>query len=110
MKTISADELKKKIDGKENFVLVNVLSKEYFDEKHVPSSINIPLDQLEERAPTELSDKNREIVVYCASTECHASTKVLKKLEEIGYKNVVDFEAGIKGWEDAGFQFERIEA
>jgi len=106
MKTITAEELKKKIDAKEDFILIDVLSKESFEGKHVSTSINIPVDEIENRASSELPDKNKEIVVYCASTDCHASPRAGKKLEELGYTNVVDYEAGIAGWQDAGYEFE----
>ena len=106
MKTINAEELKKKIDAKEDFVLVDVLSKESFEGKHVPSSLSIPVDEIENKASEELPDKGKEIVVYCASTDCQASPRAGKKLEELGYTHVVDYEAGIAGWQDAGYQFE----
>ena len=38
------------------------------------------------------------MLVYCLNKSCTASTKVLKKIEKLGYKNVVDYENGIKGW------------
>jgi len=106
MKTISAEELKNKIGAKEDFVLVDVLSKESYEGKHIKTSINIPVDEIENRASSELPDKNKEIVVYCASTDCQASPRAAKKLEELGYTNVVDYEAGIAGWQDAGYNFE----
>jgi len=105
MKTINAEELKKKVDAGEDFVLVDVLGKESYEGKHIPTSINIPVDEIENRAFSELPDKNKEIVVYCASTDCHASPRAAKKLEELGYTNVADFEAGIAGWQEAGYEF-----
>jgi len=101
---------KKKLDAKEDFEFVLVLSKEYYDKNHIPGSKNIPLDQLEEQAPKEFPDKGREIVVYCASLECQASPKAAKQLEEMGYTNVSDFESGVQGWKDAGFKLEGTEA
>ena len=106
MKTISAEDLKKKIDSKEDFEFVDVLSKDNYEAKHIPGSKSIPVDEIEERAETELSDKNKEVIVYCASTECQASPRAAKKLEEMGYTNVVDFESGLAGWQDAGYDFE----
>ena len=106
MKTITAEVLKKKIGAKEDFILIDVLSKESFEGKHVSTSINIPVDEIENRASSELPDKNKEIVVYCASTDCQASPRAGKKLEELGYTNIVDYEAGIAGWQDAGYEFE----
>ena len=106
MKTISAQELKKKIDDKEDFVLVDVLSKESFEGKHVPSSKNILVSEIEDKAEEELPDKNKLVVVYCSNTACTASPSAAAKLEEMGYTNVVDFESGLAGWEEAGFEFE----
>ena len=106
MKTISAQELKKKIDAKEDFELIDVLDKSSFDGKHVPHSKSIPVDELEEKSKTELPDKNKEVIVYCASKECQASSHAAKKLEEMGYTNVTDFEDGLAGWQDAGYEFE----
>lgn len=67
MKTISRDELKEKIDRKDNFVLVEALAKATYDHAHLPGAINIPPDQVAALAPTLLPDKNADIVVYCAS-------------------------------------------
>jgi rhodanese-related sulfurtransferase len=106
MKTINAEDLKKKIDAKGEFVLIDVLSPESYNGRHVPKAINIPVDQINEKANSKLKDRGKEIIVYCASTECQASPTAAKKLEELGYINVVDFEAGLAGWQDAGFEFE----
>lgn len=107
MKTITVKELKEKIDSDEKFKLIDVLSKDSFDAQHIPKSINIPGSELEERSTKELPDKNEEIVVYCASKTCQASPNAVRKLEELGYTNVTDFEDGLAGWQDAGFEFEK---
>jgi len=106
MKTISAQELKKKIDAKEDFELVDVLGTESFKWKHVPTSKDIDVDEIGDRAGKELPDKNKEIIVYCASTTCQASPTAAAKLEEMGYTNVVEFKSGLAGWQEAGFEFE----
>jgi rhodanese-related sulfurtransferase len=67
MKTISRDELKAKMDRKDDFVLVEALAKASYDHAHLPGAINIPPDQVADLAPTLLPDKNADIVVYCAS-------------------------------------------
>ena len=67
MKTISSDELKAKMDRKDDFVLVEALAKASYDHAHLPGAINIPPDQVADLAPTVLPDKNADIVVYCAS-------------------------------------------
>ncbi|MDY6788374.1 MAG: rhodanese-like domain-containing protein [Candidatus Nanohaloarchaea archaeon] len=109
MKTISRGELKKKLDSGEDFHLVNVLSQDHFEQQHIPKSINIPLDQLEDEAPKKF-DKGDEIVVYCASEECQASPKAAKKLSEMGFKKVKDYEGGVKDWKEAGLDMEGNDA
>jgi len=106
MKIVSPKELKEKIDAKGDFELIDVLSKESFEGQHVPGSKSIPVDEIEERAPKELTDKNKEIIVYCASETCHASPTAAKALEEMGYTNVIEFKSGLAGWKEAGYDFE----
>jgi rhodanese-related sulfurtransferase len=64
--TISRDELKQKIDRKDNFLLVETLAPEYYNHSHLPGAINLPPDNVQQLAPTLLPDKTADIVVYCA--------------------------------------------
>ena len=66
-KTISRDELKQKIDRKDDFILVETLPAAAYHHAHLPGAINLPPDQLEALTPKLLPDKNASIVVYCAS-------------------------------------------
>jgi rhodanese-related sulfurtransferase len=63
--TISRDELKQKIDRKDNFFLVETLAPNYYNHAHLPGAINLPPDQVRELAPKLLPDQAAEIVVYC---------------------------------------------
>jgi rhodanese-related sulfurtransferase len=67
VQTISRDELKGKIDRKENFVLVETLAETTYEHAHLPGAINLPPDQVRNLAEQLLPDKNAEIIVYCAS-------------------------------------------
>jgi len=101
MNTISTDDLKKKMDSADDFILINVLSEEQFRREHIPNSINIPLGEIGRRRD-EL-DPNKEIIVYCKSFQCEASIKAAKKLEKLGFEKVVDYEGGLKDWKNKGF-------
>lgn len=92
-------------ENDEPFRLVEVLGQDQYEDRHLPGAINIPLDELEDRAPEEL-DKDETIVVYCASYTCQASTKAAEKLTEMGYENVMDYKGSKADWEDAGLPFE----
>ncbi|MBI5803526.1 rhodanese-like domain-containing protein [Candidatus Pacearchaeota archaeon] len=107
MKTISATELKKKINSKSKFIIVDVLPKESFELQHIPTAINIPLGEIGGRAQKELPNKKQEIIVYCSSSTCGASPTAGKMLESMGYKNVAHFKGGLAGWQEKGYKFEK---
>jgi rhodanese-related sulfurtransferase len=65
--TISRDELKKKIDRHENFLLLETLEPDRYESGHLPGAINLPPSRLQALAPKIAPDKGQEIVVYCAS-------------------------------------------
>ena len=64
--TISRDELKAKIERRDNFLLVETLPRTAYQHAHLPGAINLPPDQVPQLAPTLLPDKAADIVVYCA--------------------------------------------
>ncbi len=101
--TITRDELKKKIDRHENFLLLETLEPPNYEATHLPGAINLPPSRLQELAPKLAPKKDREIVVYCASPTCHASENAAKALAEMGYTNVKDYAEGKSDWMDAGF-------
>ena len=106
VRSIDLKDLKKKMKGNERFHLVDVLPHEYFVKEHIPGSINLPVNELEQLANTVLP-RNETIVVYCGSRDCKASPEAAKKLEEMGFQTVLDFESGVKGWKEAGLPVER---
>ncbi len=65
--TLERDELRRKIEGRERFILVETLAPEKFALVHLPGAINLPPEHVRELAPTLLPDKQAEIVVYCAA-------------------------------------------
>ena len=92
---ISPEEAKKRLDSDEDIILLDVRTQEEYEEKHIPGSILIPVDELEKRAETELPDKNKDIFVYCRSG--NRSTTASNILSELGYKKVYNL-GGIIDW------------
>lgn len=97
-KTISATELKTKIDQGGNVKIVDTLSPDSYNKCHITSAVNIPLQQIEAKAPQALS-KDDQIVVYCGGPDCNISTQAFDKLQKLGFKNVSEFEGGLKEWQ-----------
>jgi hypothetical protein len=60
---ISLVQLKEKMDAGVDLAIVDVRSKEDFDEGHIAGAVSIPLEEMETRY-TELP-RDREIITYC---------------------------------------------
>ena len=104
MKRIDLEELKKKLDNNE-VTLIDVLSEESYNESHIKGAVNIPLKRIASKAK-ERFDKDEPLVVYCSDKDCTASPSAAKKLTDIGFTNVYDFEGGKKEWQEAGYPME----
>lgn len=101
MQSISRDDLNRMNQwDKDDFVLINVLPREAFQERHIRTSINVPQTDTYFTDTVEhvVGDKGRKVVVYCASFECDASEKAAQKLDEAGFKQVFDYEGGVRDW------------
>jgi rhodanese-related sulfurtransferase len=106
MKFITLEDLLEMRANDEKYKLVEVLPEEEYEAGHIIGAINIPLDKLE--APTRQKLKKADtIVVYCASYSCQASTKMAKRLLEMGYKGTLDFKGGKRWWRHAGLELQR---
>ena len=62
---ISRDELVRRLHDA-SLTIVDVLPQASYREAHIPRAINIPLEQVPDRARELLPDLNADIAVYCA--------------------------------------------
>src|SRR5207245_8109955 len=99
MKLISRDELKRKLERKDNFKLVMALGAWEYRAKHIPGSLHFLTP---EEAITSLAQDD-EIVVYCSSYDCVASVFAYKYLVHHGYMHVRRYAGFILDSEDSGF-------
>lgn len=107
MKSMDTNELKKMKQKGEDFLLVNVLGKDSFNQAHIPGSENVPVDDddfTEKIRNLSGGKKDRPVVVYCASTSCDASPKAARRLEDAGFSSVRDYEGGVKAWKESGLE------
>ena len=102
MKIISREELKEKLDRKENFRLVMALAEWAYEAKHIPRSIHFATM----KEAIQSLNKDDEIVVYCSDENCIASTALGQLLERNGYTHVLHYAGGLQDWEQAGFPLE----
>jgi rhodanese-related sulfurtransferase len=105
---ISREELLAKVNAREpGFRLVEALPTKYYAEAHLPRALNLPLDEVEDLAPTLLPDKAAPVVTYCASAPCENSGLAAEHLVRLGYQNVREYYEGKEDWIGAGLPVER---
>lgn len=78
--------VKDEINDENEYIIVDVRTKEEYEESHLEGAINIPYDIIE----ISNLDKNKTIYVYCKSGK--RSSMAYKKLSNLGY-NVFDLGA-----------------
>jgi rhodanese-related sulfurtransferase len=105
--TITRDELLRKIESGEDFVLVDALPPMSYAHSHLPGAINLPPDRVDPSVSRRLPDRTVEIVVYCANPECEDSVVTAKRLLELAYTNIRHYPGGKNEWRDEGLPLER---
>ena len=110
LKTITLAQLRSRIDSTNPPTLLEALPERYYADKHLPAALHFPHDQVDRLAAQLLSDKEAEIVVYCASATCRNSHIAAQRLSQLGYTNVAVYAGGKQEWEEAGLPFERTQA
>ena len=76
-----------KLMSENEYIIIDVRTKEEYDEGHVVDSVNIPYDEINEESNL---DKNKIIFVYCKSG--NRSSIAFSKLDSLGF-NVYDLGA-----------------
>ena len=94
--TMSAHELKRKMDAREPFELIDVREKFEYEIARIDGAKLIPLREIAERAD-ELQ-REGPIVIHCHSGQ--RSAQAVRLLQQRGFANVYNLEGGIDAWSD----------
>ena len=98
MQTITAQELKSRLDAGENVHIVDV-REPYENAEFNIGGVLIPLGKVQTQQIDEIDElKNEEIIVYCRSG--NRSGQACQILEMSGFTNVKNLTGGMLGWRD----------
>ena len=92
---ITVEEAKEIMDSREDYVILDVRTREEYHQGHIPGAVLIPNTEIEAQAEALLTDKNQLILVYCRSGR--RSKLAAEILVELGYTNIYEF-GGILDW------------
>ena len=104
IRTVSLDELKRRLEAGEDYVLVDVREKDETRQGFIPGAVMLPRGFLEMQAEQKLPDKNAKIVAYCAGGV--RSAFAAKVLQDMGYQNVESANPGFVRWKDLRYPVE----
>lgn len=106
LRDISREDLWRKIEGGDAFVLVDALGPISYAAAHLPGAVNITPQRVDTLAERRIPDRETTVVVYCAGPDCDSSVEVAERLVELGYTNVLHFSGGKESWKDLGLPLE----
>lgn len=102
--TVSLDELRRRLDAREGYVVVDVREKDETRGGYVPGAVLLPRGFLEMQAEQKLPNRDARIVVYCAAGI--RSAFAAKVLQELGYAHVESANPGFNRWKELGYPIE----
>ena len=86
------------IDKDPGYLIIDIRKPEEYEKFHIPTAVNIPLDQLFTEDNLEKLDRNRLLVLYSNGGTHAAQAWVL--LDQLGYTNSVVLLGGLNYWVD----------
>jgi molybdopterin/thiamine biosynthesis adenylyltransferase/rhodanese-related sulfurtransferase len=90
-------------DNGNGVALIDVREQHEFEERHIPGAIHVPRGHLESRIEQFVPDKDKRVIIYCASGNRSAfAARTLA--EELGYSDVASMQGGITLWKDRNYE------
>ena len=83
---ISATEARQNVKDKKYDYIIDVRTKEEWDEGHLPNTISIPIGNLVAELPQKIPNKNARILFVCKKGV--RASGVVTIAHKLGYKNV----------------------
>jgi sulfur-carrier protein adenylyltransferase/sulfurtransferase len=98
---VDASETARLLASDEPPALVDVRERDEWDEGHIVGAVHVTRGNLESRIEQAVPDRDRPVVLYCASG--NRSAFAAKTLEELGYTTVSSLAGGYTDWKRNGF-------
>jgi molybdopterin/thiamine biosynthesis adenylyltransferase/rhodanese-related sulfurtransferase len=89
-----------RIGGAQHPVVLDVREADEYEQGALPGALHIPRGFLESQVESKVTDKDAEVVVYCAGGT--RSAFAAETLQQLGYTNVVSLAGGFNKWKNEG--------
>jgi len=95
------DEVKKRMDRGDEFLLVDVREESEFAKDHLPGAIHLGKGVIERDIEGKVPKLDTEMVLYCGGG--FRSALAADNLQKMGYTNVISMDGGIRGWREKNY-------
>ena len=96
--SVSGAYIKKLIDEKASFMLIDARPKRVFDKGAIPGAVNISDSEFDKHVDKLPADKAKPLIYYCGGLECVLSNKSAEKARALGYTDVKTYVEGYPEW------------
>jgi molybdopterin/thiamine biosynthesis adenylyltransferase/rhodanese-related sulfurtransferase len=103
IKEVTPEDVDERLRRGDRFLILDVREDEEVEHGILPGARHVTRGHLESRVEDVLTDKDAEVVVYCAGGV--RSAFATKTLEELGYSNVSSMSGGFTRWKDLGLEY-----
>ena len=86
--------------GRPGAVVLDIREPDEYEQGAIPGAVHLPRGHLESKIESQISDREKPIVVHCASGV--RSAFAAKTLQDLGYTDVVSVKGGFNKWKDEG--------
>ena len=104
IKECTVAEVKQKLDRGESFHFIDVREDHEFAKDHAKGAKHLGRGILERDIETAIPDKDAPVILYCGGG--FRSALAADSLQQMGYRNVISMDGGIRGWREAGYPLE----
>jgi rhodanese-related sulfurtransferase len=94
----TVDEIKRRMDRGDRFVLVDVREESEYAKDHLPGAIHLGKGIIEREIEVKVPDTSAEIILYCGGG--FRSALAADNLQKMGYRNVISMDGGIREWRE----------
>jgi rhodanese-related sulfurtransferase len=100
VKETNVAEVKRRMDGGEKFLLLDVREDNEWAQGHLPGAVHLGRGIIERDIEVKVPETSTKMILYCGGG--FRSALVADNLQKMGYSNVESMDGGWKGWVGAG--------
>ena len=100
VKETNVEDVKRRMEAGEKFLLVDVREDNEWANGHVPTAVHMGRGIIERDIEASVPDTSTKMILYCGGG--FRSALVADNLQKMGYTNVESMDGGWKGWLAAG--------